>query len=67
MKKTRDKVNSLKLEKDDLKAKNLKNSLSVTALKDYEKMFYFYAGIKDYETFIILFDSFGTSAEEAWS
>ena len=34
MKKTRDEVNSLKLERDDLKAGNLKNSLSVTVLKE---------------------------------
>ena len=27
-------------------------------------MLYFYTGIKDYETFKILFDSFGTSAEK---
>ena len=63
MKRIQDEVNSLRLERDCLKAKNLKNSLSVTALKDNEKMFYFYTGIKDYETFKILFDSFGTAAE----
>ena len=49
------------MERDDLEAKHLKKSISVTALKDNQEI---YTGIKDYETFKILFDSFGSSAEK---
>ncbi len=64
MKKAEDENRRLKLECDALVARNNKISLSPNAIKENPEMFSFYTGLRDYETFKLLFDSFGPAAEK---
>ena len=64
MKKAEDEIRRLKLECDALVARNSKISLSPNAIKENPEMFSFYTGLRDYETFKLLFDSFVPAAEK---
>ena len=64
MKKAQDEIRLLKLDCDTLEAMNKKTSLSPISLKDNTEMFSFYTGLRDYQIFKILFDSFGPAAEK---
>ena len=56
VKELEDKINNLNID-------NLKKSFNVERFKEDEKLFDFYAGIPDYETFKAIFNSFGPVVE----